>query len=109
MHERRGLGHRPQHVARLHGVADRHLQAELPGAVTFDRRDLHAPADERLAEPLAVLLGERRQRSLHAVEDLAQQARPQLHLERRPGVLHLRAGLEARRLLVHLDHRLVAL
>ena len=93
-----GLGHHPQDIAA--GDAIPHLEPGLkrPGLLPVQGGDDGAPADKDAGgAPQGV------QGPLDAVEDLAQQTRPDLHRQRRPLPHHRVAGPDAAGVLVDLE------
>jgi len=103
MKERFRLLHGAQFVPTCDAVPRLHGGTERPGACTIERRMLRAAFEE---VPFACKRG---QRSLHAVEDVAQQPGAEFHLERSARVYDRIPDPQARGLLVDLQHGLVAL
>ncbi len=96
--------HRAQDIARTDHIARAHRRREFPFARAINRRRGDAARDE-----IAGLVAQNRQRSLHAVEDAAEQSRTQFDLQQRAGRFDRIAHAQTRRVLVHLDGRAVAL
>ena len=101
--DRARLLHGAEHVARVHMLAGLRDGVELPFLLAVEGRDLHAARDG-LARQRAYL----GQGTLDAVVDVLQHAGAKLHGERQPGRHDLRAGAEARGLLIDLYRRRIA-
>ena len=84
------LGDRAERVARADDVAG--LRDGREGPLRVARQRVHVLA---ALEEEAVLLGEAGERVLEAVEDLLEEAGPELDREQAAGELHLAAGREA--------------
>ena len=98
------LFHRAQHVALLHNIALLHGRLEVPLLAPVERHHGNSARNEIAGLGLNLI-----QRPLDAVKHSAQQTRPQLHGKGRARAVHLLAGLQAARVLVHLNGRAVAL
>jgi hypothetical protein len=101
--ERAGLLDGAEHVASGHLVALGDIGLEQPCAAAVERGCGCSPLDHRLADRVVGAPRERRQRTLDAVEDRAEQARAELDLELLPGVGDRLPDGESGRVLVHLD------
>ena len=84
-------------------VADFHERLKRPAFCHVERLDFFAAPDPRAAVRLNA-----RQRPLDAVVNVADQARPEPHGQRRAGATNRRAGFEHRRVFINLDRRAVA-
>ena len=91
-------------ITHLDRVAGNDRAVERPTTGSIQRRQLDAAPEERAAELVAAFGRQRGEGTLDAVEDVAQQSGPELHIQRCPRVHHRRSDLETTRLLVHLDH-----
>ena len=92
------LGNGAQYVTGRHTVADPGHGSELPQLLPVQRRHLDAAGDVGAHTAHDLL-----QRTLDAVINILDQAGTQLHAQRRAGGDHIRAGAEARGLLVYLN------
>ena len=93
----RGLLHGAENVAGINVLAGLRHGDEVPLALAVERRDLHAAGDG-LARQRAYL----GQGTLDTVVDVLQHTGAELHREGQPGRHDLRAGAEARGLLIDL-------
>ena len=108
MSERGRLLHRAEHVAWVDLLTGVDGRLEVPASLPVERRRRHPARDHRRAPRVRTVAREHAQRALRAVEDRAEQARAELHLERLAGVDHRLPGGQPRRVLVDLDHHLRA-
>ena len=93
-----GLLHRAQHIAGHHFGAGLHQGLEFPFVLPGQRRCLDTAGDG-----IPRLFADLFQRALDAVIDLADQAGPQLHRQRRASGIHLFPRADACRLFIDLD------